>query len=294
MPIVGKKKKKGKKKRRGHYCKVCGITKANEKFSGKGHAKHICKVCWKLPKSKQYEEEMSNKLIGIAMKYHLTKSDWGQLEKATKSSNLNVRDLAKELLLERKGRSIDKWINQHEESFIDLEDRAYSIINDFIISYFETHICTKKLHNKTLEVEIPDSLLKKIQTPFDKNLQNIDKLQRSRDMLPGKFANTNHAIKFKIQGILIKLRKRFLEEICQIDPYNLVEILIEEIVDRMKLKDKQYFPEKFQRKVDFEKDELLWSEQCEYIHKIVLNLGSIVYDILLEKIDEDRPSYENG
>ena len=30
-------------KKRGHYCKVCGEYKANEKFSGKGHAAHICK-----------------------------------------------------------------------------------------------------------------------------------------------------------------------------------------------------------------------------------------------------------
>ena len=29
-------------KRHGHYCKVCGECKANEKFSGKGHVAHIC------------------------------------------------------------------------------------------------------------------------------------------------------------------------------------------------------------------------------------------------------------
>ena len=29
-------------KKRGHYCKVWGEYKANEKFSGKGHAAHIC------------------------------------------------------------------------------------------------------------------------------------------------------------------------------------------------------------------------------------------------------------
>ena len=30
-------------KKHGYYCKVCGEYKANEKFSGKGHAAHICK-----------------------------------------------------------------------------------------------------------------------------------------------------------------------------------------------------------------------------------------------------------
>lgn len=32
-------------KERGHYCKVCGRNRANEKFSGKGHAQHVCKDC---------------------------------------------------------------------------------------------------------------------------------------------------------------------------------------------------------------------------------------------------------
>lgn len=36
-----------KKKRRGHYCRICGQHKANEKFSGRGHAAHICKACAK-------------------------------------------------------------------------------------------------------------------------------------------------------------------------------------------------------------------------------------------------------
>ncbi len=32
-------------KKQGHYCHVCGRRRANERFSGKGHAKHICKDC---------------------------------------------------------------------------------------------------------------------------------------------------------------------------------------------------------------------------------------------------------
>ncbi|NLI92024.1 MAG: hypothetical protein GX434_07375 [Peptococcaceae bacterium] len=29
----------------GHYCRVCGRTRANESFSGKGHKNHVCKDC---------------------------------------------------------------------------------------------------------------------------------------------------------------------------------------------------------------------------------------------------------
>ena len=39
------KKKKKSRKLPGHYCWRCGRRRANEKFSGKGHAKHICKDC---------------------------------------------------------------------------------------------------------------------------------------------------------------------------------------------------------------------------------------------------------
>ena len=37
--------KKKPKKQPGHYCRHCGRRRANEKFSGTGHAKHICKSC---------------------------------------------------------------------------------------------------------------------------------------------------------------------------------------------------------------------------------------------------------
>ena len=35
----------GKKKPAGHYCRICGCRRANEKFGGRGHALHICKDC---------------------------------------------------------------------------------------------------------------------------------------------------------------------------------------------------------------------------------------------------------
>lgn len=35
----------GKKQYRGHYCRVCGRIRANERFSGKGHARHVCRDC---------------------------------------------------------------------------------------------------------------------------------------------------------------------------------------------------------------------------------------------------------
>lgn len=51
---------KKKKQHSGHYCIVCHQYKANEKFSGKGHAKHICKACQNIPIAKQ--KEMTDEL----------------------------------------------------------------------------------------------------------------------------------------------------------------------------------------------------------------------------------------
>ena len=42
---MGRRKKKG---RFGHYCWACQSHLPNEKFSGKGHGKHICRGCAKL------------------------------------------------------------------------------------------------------------------------------------------------------------------------------------------------------------------------------------------------------
>ncbi len=43
------------KRFKGHYCKVYGSYLSNESFSGKGHSRHICKKCSKLPIEKQNE-----------------------------------------------------------------------------------------------------------------------------------------------------------------------------------------------------------------------------------------------
>jgi len=35
-------------KRHGHFCWCCGRTRPNERFSGRCHARHLCKDCQKL------------------------------------------------------------------------------------------------------------------------------------------------------------------------------------------------------------------------------------------------------
>lgn len=62
-------KKHKQNKPHGHYCKVCGEHKANEKFSGKGHAAHICKACMKLAPAERSGQMTLNKIEGMAFRY---------------------------------------------------------------------------------------------------------------------------------------------------------------------------------------------------------------------------------
>ena len=39
-----------RRKRRGHFCWSCERVLPNERFSGRGHARHVCRQCQKLGK----------------------------------------------------------------------------------------------------------------------------------------------------------------------------------------------------------------------------------------------------
>jgi hypothetical protein len=50
-----------RKRRRGHYCWSCDRMRANERFSGRGHAQHLCKECARLGKDElAYRQAVRN------------------------------------------------------------------------------------------------------------------------------------------------------------------------------------------------------------------------------------------
>lgn len=81
-------------KKHGHYCKICGEYKANEKFSGKGHANHICKTCASLPAEKKAELETLNRIHNLPLRLSDEQKKW--LKKRTKDDRPAVRALAQE------------------------------------------------------------------------------------------------------------------------------------------------------------------------------------------------------
>ena len=83
----------------GHYCKICGEYKANEKFSGKGHAAHICKACQSLPVEERNKEAILTRMMNLP--FHLSKEQISWLKKHRKDKRPEVSEAAKAVFAER-------------------------------------------------------------------------------------------------------------------------------------------------------------------------------------------------
>ena len=87
-----------KKRYRGHYCKVCGRILPNEKFSGKGHAAHVCKACTKKPQEKREEAIALNRISRVYRYGDLSRNNRGMLENYSRSPNERIREAATEAI----------------------------------------------------------------------------------------------------------------------------------------------------------------------------------------------------
>lgn len=82
-----------KKKLPGHFCKVCGMRKSNESFSGKGHAAHICKACSHLSQAQQAEQMTLRRFENLPLR-RLTESEMTWLKNRTHDHRPAVKSLA--------------------------------------------------------------------------------------------------------------------------------------------------------------------------------------------------------
>ena len=87
------------KKRRGHFCRICGSRKPNEAFSGKGQRTHVCKKCAQLPKEKRDEIERKDEIFGYLRQSHISDKNVSRLRDLAASPNEQVAELA-EIVLE--------------------------------------------------------------------------------------------------------------------------------------------------------------------------------------------------
>ena len=89
------KKKHKTNKPHGHYCYVCGKHKPNEKFSGSGHAHHICRQCQKIPVEKRNEITTINKIYGMEFRF-LSKAEINWLRGKMDDPRAKVSEAARQ------------------------------------------------------------------------------------------------------------------------------------------------------------------------------------------------------
>jgi hypothetical protein len=111
----------------GHYCRICGRERPNERFSGKGHKIHVCKRCQAKPKSERRAIEDRDEIFRFLEQSHISEKNVIRLRQMAKSDNPQVVTLA-EIVLEvarvkpYKTRRL-KWLAQkHPELLRKLEE----------------------------------------------------------------------------------------------------------------------------------------------------------------------------
>ena len=109
-----------KKKFRGHYCKICDRYKANEKFSGKGHANHICKVCSQLPVAQRNERQRMNRIADISAYFFIPADKLKRLKKYAGDKRYpRAAQYAKDMLDEFNNRKNNYKTDYQEDDWSD-------------------------------------------------------------------------------------------------------------------------------------------------------------------------------
>ena len=80
--------------RMGHYCRICGRKRANEKFSGKGHRVHVCKDCGKLPLAQREKIETEDEVAGFLRQSRVSQKNRARLAELSGHADAGIRHLA--------------------------------------------------------------------------------------------------------------------------------------------------------------------------------------------------------
>ena len=78
----------------GHWCRICGANKPNEKFSGKGHKNHICKQCAKMPIKEIDAIDSKEEIFGFLRQSHISSKNVEGLHALMASKDEEVEKLA--------------------------------------------------------------------------------------------------------------------------------------------------------------------------------------------------------
>ena len=90
---------KRKRKRQGHYCWACDRYRANERFSGHGHSRHLCRECAKLGRAELgYRQAVRNIERCIRWTDHVPRKRRRFVQQFLGHEDLRLRAWAEELL----------------------------------------------------------------------------------------------------------------------------------------------------------------------------------------------------
>jgi hypothetical protein len=78
----------------GYYCRICGRTRPNEKFSGRGHQTHVCKECAQIPKEERLSMEQEDEIFGFMRQSHISEKNVCWLKTLASSENQRIAELA--------------------------------------------------------------------------------------------------------------------------------------------------------------------------------------------------------
>lgn len=82
----------------GHWCRICGETKPNEKFSGRGHKNHLCKDCSRKPKEEIEEIEQTDEIFNYLRQSNISKKNISRLQKLVGSQNKEIAEMVEVVL----------------------------------------------------------------------------------------------------------------------------------------------------------------------------------------------------
>ncbi len=79
----------------GHSCRICGRSRPNERFSGKGHRTHICKECQRLPRAERFRIDALNDIERYLFRQsNISKKNLSRLAELAQCDDPKVRELA--------------------------------------------------------------------------------------------------------------------------------------------------------------------------------------------------------
>lgn len=119
----------------GKFCRICGQSRSNENFSGKGHRQGICKKCQKRPKEEIALIETKDELLHYWEQSNISALNIVRLKKLTQFPDEDIQTLAHLTLaiaaVKPHKRRRMKWLKQNKR---DLYLRARDYFGE---EYFE-------------------------------------------------------------------------------------------------------------------------------------------------------------